>query len=104
MTATSNYELMLLLNPDAETERRTEIIERVKKTAAEGEGSVDKIDEWGKKRLAYEIDHIREANYYVITLTVTAAVLDEITRILKINDQVIRFMPVALKEKVASES
>ena len=95
---------MLLLSPDAEAERRNEIIERIKKTAAEGEGSVDKIDEWGKKRLAYEIAHIREANYYVITLTVTAAVLDEITRILKINDQVIRFMPVALKEKVASES
>ena len=67
-------------------------------------GTVENVDEWGKKRLAYEIDHIRDAFYYVITLTISAAVLDEISRILRITDEVIRFMPVALKEKVASES
>ena len=101
---TSNYEIMLLLSPDAEPERRNEILERIRKTAADGKGSVDNVDEWGKKRLAYEIDHFRDAHYYVLTLTLTADVLDEITRVLKITDEVIRFMPVALTEKVASES
>jgi len=101
---TSNYEIMLLLNPEAETARQTEILDRIKKTATDGQGSVDNVEEWGKKRLAYEIDHIRDAFYYVITLTISAAVLDEISRILRITDEVIRFMPVALKEKVASES
>ena len=96
---------MLLLNPEAEPARQTEILDRIRKTSTDGGGSVDKVEEWGKKRLAYEIDHIRDAFYYVITLTITPAVLDEISRILRITDEVIRFMPVALKEKVAvSES
>lgn len=95
---------MLLLNSEAESGKQAEILDRIKKTATDGGGSVDKVDEWGKKRLAYEIDHLREANYYVLTLTASPAVLDEISRILRITDEVIRFMPVVLKEKVASES
>jgi small subunit ribosomal protein S6 len=95
---------MLILSPEAESERQTEILDRIKEIAVTGKGSVENIDEWGKKRLAYEINHLRDGYYYVITLTVTAEVLDEITRILKITDEVIRFMPVVLKEKVTSES
>lgn len=93
---------MLLLIPEVEPARQTEILDRVRKTATDGGGTVDKVDEWGKKRLAYEIDHIREAYYFVITLTISVDVLDEISRILKITDEVIRFMPVALKVKTAS--
>ena len=101
---TSNYEIMLMLNPETEPQRHTEILDRIKKTAADGGGSVEKIDEWGKKRLAYEIDHLREAYYFVITLTASPDVLEEITRVLKITDDVIRYMPVALKQKVTSGS
>ncbi len=104
VNTTSNYEIMLLLNPEAEAERRTEILDRIRKTAADGGGSVDNVDEWGKKRLAYEINHIRDAFYYVITLTISSEALDEISRILKITDEVIRFMPVSLKETVTSSS
>ena len=100
VSTTSNYEIMLLLNPEAEPARQTEILDRIKKTAKDGGGSADNVEEWGKKRLAYEIDHLRDAFYYVITLTISAAVLDEISRILRITDEVLRFMPVALKEKV----
>ena len=95
---------MLLLNPEAEPERQKEILERITKTADDGQGKIDKVEEWGKRRLAYEINHIRDAFYYVITLTAPTAALDEISHILRITDEVIRFMPVALKEKVASES
>jgi len=104
VSTTSNYEIMLLLSPEAESERRTQILDRIKKIAADGGGSIDGIDDWGKKRLSYEINHFRDAHYIVVTLTVTADVLNEITRILKITDEVIRFMPVSLKETVASGS
>lgn len=104
VSTTSNYELMLLLSPETEAERQAEILDRVRKTATDGGGSVDKVDEWGKKRLAYEINHFRDAVYYLLTLTISPDVLEEISRILRITDEVIRFMPVALKEKVASES
>lgn len=102
--STNSYELMLMLSAEAEAERQKEILDRVKKTATDGGGSVAKVDEWGKKRLAYEINHLREAYYFVITLTVPSDVLDEITRVLKITDEVVRYMPVVLKEKVASGS
>lgn len=104
VSTTNNYEIMLLLNPETEAGRQSEIMDRVNSIAASGAGSVEKVDEWGKKRLAYEINHINDAFYFVITLTATADVLDEIARILSITDEVIRFMPVSLKEKVASES
>lgn len=104
VSTTSNYEIMLILSPEAESERQTQILDRIKEIATAGKGTVDNVDEWGKKRLAYEIDHLRDAYYYVITLTVTTDVLDEISRILRITDEVIRFMPVSLKEKVTSES
>lgn len=95
---------MLLLSPEVEPGGQAEILDRIKKIATDGKGSVDNVDEWGKKRLAYEINHFQDAFYYVLTLTATADVLNEITRILKITDGVLRFMPVALKEKVTSES
>lgn len=101
---TSNYEIMLILNPETETARQSEILDRIKSIATSGKGSVDNVEEWGKKRLAYEINHIKDAFYYVITLTVASEVLDEITRVLGITDEVIRFMPVRLKEKVTTES
>ncbi|MBE0429358.1 MAG: 30S ribosomal protein S6 [Thermoleophilia bacterium] len=104
MIKTSNYEIMIVLSPEAEAERRTEILDRFRKMVTDAEGSVDKVDEWGKKRLAYEINHLREAYYYVLTLTASTDVLDEISRILRITDEVLRYMPVALKEKAASES
>lgn len=94
---------MLLIHPEAETARQGEIIDRVRKIASDAGGSVDKVDEWGKKRLAYEIDHISDAYYYVLTLTAESEALDEIARVLKITDEVIRFMPVCLPEKAASE-
>ncbi|GBE58500.1 30S ribosomal protein S6 [bacterium BMS3Abin01] len=104
MSTTSNYEIMLIFSPETETERQKEILDRVKTIVTGGEGSIEKVDEWGKKRLAYEIDDFRDGQYYVITLTTTPETLDEISRILRITDEVIRFMPVSLKEKVTSES
>lgn len=94
---------MLLIHPEAESARQGEIIDRVRKIASDAGGSVDKVDEWGKKRLAYEIDHLSDAYYYVLTLTAESEALDEIARILKITDEVIRFMPVCLPEKAVSE-
>ncbi len=104
MSTTSNYEIMLIFSPETETERQKEILDRVKTIVTEGKGSIEKVDEWGKKRFAYEIDDFRDGHYYVITLTTTSETLDEISRILRITDEVIRFMPTSLKEKVTSES
>lgn len=101
VTELNSYELMLILRPDADDDTRAAIIGRVKDIIAADEGVMGKIDEWGKRRFAYEIDHMTEGYYYVLYFRVEPKTLDEITRVLKITDAVIRNMPVRLEEPVA---
>ena len=53
-----------------------------------------RIDEWGKRRLAYEIKHVQEGVYYIMYFEATAQTLAEVTRVLGITDAVLRFMAV----------
>lgn len=102
MTELNSYELMLILRSDADDEARAAIIGRITDIIAADEGVMGKIDEWGKRRFAYEIDHMTEGYYYVLYFNVEPKTLDEITRVLKITDAVIRNMPVRLEEPVAA--
>jgi small subunit ribosomal protein S6 len=53
------------------------------------------VDPWGKRKLAYEINHHTDAFYYVLTFDAPAAALEEATRVLRITDGVLRFMAIA---------
>ena len=90
-----------MLRPTAEDQARAAILDRVKEIIATDGGELKKVDEWGKKRFAYEIDHMTEGYYYILTFHAEPHTLDEVTRVLKITDDVIRAMPVRLDEKVA---
>jgi len=95
------YEIMLLIEPEVAEERHTEIIERTKATVTDAGGTWHAVDPWGKRKPAYEINHITDAFYYVLTFDAPAAALEEATRVLRITDGVLRFMAVA---KMASGS
>jgi len=69
------YEIMLLIEPEVAEERHTEIIERTKATVTGAGGTWEGVDPWGKRKLAYEINHITDAFYYVLTFEATAAAL-----------------------------
>jgi small subunit ribosomal protein S6 len=86
------YEIMLLIEPEAAEERHREIIERIQQTVEKGGGSWKAVEPWGRRKLAYEIRHMGEAWYYVLTFDADAPVLQEITRVLAITDGVLRFM------------
>jgi small subunit ribosomal protein S6 len=88
------YEVMLMIHPDAEEDRHREIIDRIRTTVTGGGGSWGEVDDWGRRKLAYEIDHQTDAFYYVLTFDASPETLDEITRVLRITDGVMRFMPV----------
>jgi small subunit ribosomal protein S6 len=90
----NSYELMLILRHDAEDQARTAVLDRVKDIIATDEGAVSKVDEWGKRRFAYEIDKMNEGYYYVLYFNAPPKTLDEVGRVLKITDEVVRFMPV----------
>lgn len=89
------YEIMLLIEPEVAEERHTEIIERTKATVTGAGGTWDGVDPWGKRKLAYEINHHTDAFYYVLTFDAPAAALEEASRVLRITDGVLRFMAIA---------
>jgi small subunit ribosomal protein S6 len=89
-----------MLRSTAEDPARAAILDRVKEIIVTGGGELKKVDEWGKKRFAYEIDHMTEGYYYILTFHAEPNTLDEVTRVLKITDDVIRAMPVRLDEQV----
>ena len=86
----NEYEVMLLLDPDLPEERSNEVIQRIRTSVEEAGGTWDGHEPWGRRRLAYEIDHHPEAIYHLVLFTAPPETLAEITRVLKITDGVIR--------------
>ena len=86
----NEYEIMLLLDPELAEERANEIIQRIRDGVEAAGGSWDGHSPWGRRRLAYEIGHKGEAVYHLLLFSAPAETLDEITRVLKITDGVMR--------------
>ena len=70
------------------------MLDRTKEIITGDKGVLVKIDEWGKRRLAYEIKDLLDGVYYILYFEATAKTLDEVTRVLGITDSVLRFMPL----------
>lgn len=96
MIAINKYELMLIVDPEAEEARQKEIVDRLRATVEKGEGTVTGIDEWGRRKLAYDIKKRSEGVYTVVTFTATPETLSEVERVLKITDEVLRFKTLRL--------
>jgi small subunit ribosomal protein S6 len=75
-------------------EERTAVLDRTTEIIKGDKGVVANIDEWGKKRLAYEIEDALDGVYYILYFEAEPKTLDEVTRVLGITDGVLRFMPV----------
>ena len=88
----SEYEILLLLDPDLDEDRQNEIVARVRELAERAGGTWDLHDVWGRRRLAYEIGHKGEGSYHLLQLTCEAETLEEISRVLRIDDAVMRHM------------
>jgi small subunit ribosomal protein S6 len=89
----TDYEILLMLDPELPEERQTEIVARVREQV-EKNGSWDNHEPWGRRRLAYEIDHKPEGVYHLLTFEAEPETLDEVSRVLKITDGVMRHMAV----------
>ncbi|MDO5096039.1 MAG: 30S ribosomal protein S6 [Peptostreptococcaceae bacterium] len=92
-----NYELVYVLKPAIEDEAKEAVLDKVK-AVIEASGEVEKVDVWGVKKLAYEIQKLREGYYVLVTFKASVDVPKELDRNLKINDNVIRHMVVCLDE------
>lgn len=92
------YEAMFILRPDLEEEKRNELIEKFKSIVA-SDGEVEEFNEWGVKKLAYEINKIKEGYYVLANFKANTDLPKELERNFRISDDVIRYMVINLEEK-----
>jgi small subunit ribosomal protein S6 len=90
----TDYEILLMLDPELPEERQTEIVTRAREAIEKDGGSWDNHEPWGRRRLAFEIDHKPEGAYHLLTFAAEPATLEEISRVLKITDGVMRHLAV----------
>jgi small subunit ribosomal protein S6 len=86
---TEKYEVLYVLNPNLTEEETQAIVEKFK-TLIEQNGTIDEMEEWGKRKLAYEINYLTEGYYVLVKFTSAPAFPAELDRILGITDGVIR--------------
>lgn len=94
----NKYELALVVNAKIEEEARIAAVEKVKEYIGRFGGAVTNVDEWGKKRLAYEIQKMKEGYYYFIQFDAEANCPSEVEKRVRIMDNVIRFLCVRQDE------
>ncbi len=93
-----NYETIFILRPSLEEEKRNEAIEKFKAIIA-ADGEIEKVEEWGNRKLAYEIEKIREGYYVLVNFKANSTLPKELERNFKISDDVIRYIIVNLEDK-----
>jgi small subunit ribosomal protein S6 len=84
------YELMVILDPDLEEKTVQPSLDQLLGVVRQGGGTVEKIDVWGRRRLAYEINHKVEGIYAIVDVTSTPADVAELDRQLRLNEAVLR--------------
>jgi small subunit ribosomal protein S6 len=88
----TTYEILLLLDPEQAEARQDDVIARTRELVEKGSGTWHSHDAWGRRRLAYPIAHKEEGVYHLVVFDAEAATLEEISRVLKIDDAVLRHL------------
>jgi small subunit ribosomal protein S6 len=88
----NKYEILLMLDPELAEGRQEEIVTRARELLERGGGTWVHHDLWGRRRLAYEIDHKGEGVYHLLQFDSDPETLDELSRILRITDGVMRHL------------
>src|SRR5947208_10884991 len=97
--ADRQYELVYILPPDTTEQQVTDLHGQVEAVVSRLNGKIEKTDNWGRKRLAYEIGHNKEGVYVLDVINGTGELMKELDRRLKVMDQVIRHMIVRVDEE-----
>ena len=88
----TTYEILLMLDPEQAETRQDDILARARDLVEKSKGTWHSHDAWGRRRLAYPIAHKEEGVYHLVVFDTEADTLDEISRVLKIEDAVLRHM------------
>ena len=98
-----HYEIVFLVHPD-QSEQVGGMVERYTKLIEEDGGKIHRLEDWGRRQLAYPIDKIHKAHYIMLNVECSAKALDELTENFRYNDAVIRNMVIRRDEAVTEQS
>ena len=96
MELTTKYETVFIVNPELNEEAAKGLLDKFSAIITDNGGAIEKVDEWGKKKLAYLIEDYSEGYYYVVNFTAPAAVPAELDRVFNITDGILRSIVVKL--------
>ena len=92
------YEELFIIKPDAPDEEVDAFVEQLRTQLTSAGATVDKIDKWGKRRLAYRVDKYREGTYVLFQFTAEPETVKELERRLRVSDLVLKFLTVRIDE------
>ena len=95
----NKYELALIVSAKIEDDARAAVVEKAKEYITRAGGTVTEVEDWGKKKLAYEVQKMSEAYYYFIQFDAEPTVPAEVEQDVRIMDNVLRFLVVRKDEK-----
>jgi small subunit ribosomal protein S6 len=87
-----DYELGIILNPEVSEEQTRAILDRVEQIVTSHDGQVIRVNQWGRRRLDYPIEHHRDGLYMFIDMTLTPETVFELDRTLKVSEEVLRHL------------
>jgi len=97
------YETVFIADPDLQDQTRTDLFEKVRNIIAKEGGILTNFDEWGNKKLAYEIKKKLRGHYVCVTYGGTGKLINELERNFRLSDDVLKFMTILLSDKVTAE-
>src|SRR6187431_517874 len=100
MSTTRQYELVYIVTPEASEQGVADLHTQIEQIVQRFNGTLDKTENWGRKRLAYDIGKHREGTYVVETITGSGELMKEIDRRLRVIDSVIRHLVVRVDEEL----
>jgi small subunit ribosomal protein S6 len=100
MSTARQYELVYIVTPEASEQEIADLHTQIEQIIQRMGGTLDKTENWGRKRMAYDIGRHREGNYVVETISGSGELMKEIDRRLRVIDQVIRHLVVRVDEEL----
>ena len=98
-----HYEICFIVHPD-QSEQVPAMIERYKNLVESHEGKIHRLEDWGRRQLAYPIEKLVKAHYVLMNIECTSEVLDELENVFRYNDAVLRHLTIKMKKAITEPS
>ncbi|MDO5058957.1 MAG: 30S ribosomal protein S6 [Neisseria sp.] len=98
-----HYEIVFIVHPD-QSEQVPAMVERYKALVTENNGKIHRLEDWGRRQLAYPINKIHKAHYVLMNVETTPAVIEELETAFRFNDAVLRHLTIQTKAAVTEAS